>query len=134
MPSGFYPSTPSAPLRTFVTADAGTPVNTEYTGAVTAGQTITGTARPLNSQAVGLMVNVSGMSETADVEAVVVSTSKGDFSLPNVTAGGLTAWVFNPASGNLCGRTWGGSSSFTVSVGFAKARAAVTVRCQETPF
>ena len=134
MPSGFYPSTPSAPLRTFVTADAGPPVHTEFTGAVSAGQVITGTSRALTSQLFGLMVNVAGLSEAADVAAVMVSTSQGDFSLPPITAGGVTAWVFNPAHGNACGRTWGGSSAFTVSVKFAKARAAVTVRCQETPF
>ena len=129
-----YPSHPSVPIRTFVTADAGPPVHTEFTGSVAAGQTIAGPPRALTNQLFGLMVSVAGISEPADVAAVMVSTSQGDWSLLPVTASGATAWVYNPAPGNACGRTWGGSTAFTVSVRFAKARAAVTVRSQEVPF
>ena len=123
-------SQPSAPLRTFVTADSGFAVNTEFTGAVTAGQTVTGTARALSGNSRnGAMVNITGLADLDDVESVYISPAGapiGDFSLAPVTAGGVTAWIASPKA-----RPWAGTATFTVSVKFRKARGAVVIKTQE---
>lgn len=130
MSSSYYPYYPTAPVRTFVTADSGFAINSEYSGAVTAGQTVTGTLRTLSNQKNGVMVAITGILEPYDVELVhiVPSGSNSEFSLLPVTANGVTAWFASPLV-----RTWFGSTGYTVVVKFRNARAAVVIRSQEYP-
>ncbi len=134
MSSSYYPYLPTAPIRTFVTADSGFAINSEYSGAVTAGQTITGTLRTLSNQKNGVMVAITGILDPHDVELVYISVPYGSFgdsiafSLVPASANGVTAWFASPLV-----RTWAGSTSYTVVVKFRNARGAVVVRSQEYP-
>lgn len=133
MANGYYPENVLAPMRTFLTTDAGQPIRTEYTGAVSAGQEV---ACGLRSAAAGmsnLMVNISGIVDAADIQSAYVtaqvpspsSSNPGTFahsvSLQPCTAGGATAWI---------GAVYQGPE-YELRVKFRNARAAVVIRSQE---